>query len=140
MGVVFYYGFTADYGGATDSTFEWWTSGFGAGAGAGALLLGGLAGLVAVLVSWRHRLPLTFVAMPVLMVIGMMAVTPSALREKLTPSTTQRRSVSRTWAWVLVPVHVPSASPRMRSTRSSTSDTSAEVAPAVSVVATERSY
>jgi len=55
----------------------------GADTGAVAVVLVGLAGLVAVLASLQLWMRLTAVAIPVLMVIGMLAVTPAALRENL---------------------------------------------------------
>ena len=83
LGVLVHYGLTAEYGDVTDSALEGLRSGFSAGTGAVALVLVGLAGLVAVLVSLQLWMRLTAVAIPVLMVIGMLAVTPAALREKL---------------------------------------------------------
>lgn len=83
LGVLVHYGLTAEYGDVTDSALEGLSSGFSAGTGAIALVLVGLAGLVAVLVSSQPWMRLTAVAIPVLMVIGMLAVTPAALREKL---------------------------------------------------------
>lgn len=83
LGVLAHYGLTAEYGDVTDSALEGLRSGFSPGTGAVALALVGLAGLVAVLVSSQLWLRLTAVAIPVLMMIGMLAVTPAALREKL---------------------------------------------------------
>jgi hypothetical protein len=83
LGVLVHYGLTAEYGDVTDSALEGLKSGFSAGTGAIALVLVGLAGLIAMLVSSQPWMRLTAVAIPVLMVIGMLAVTPAALREKL---------------------------------------------------------
>jgi hypothetical protein len=83
LGVLVHYGLTAEYGDVTDSALEGLRSGFSAGTGALALVLVGLVGLVAMLVSSQPWMRLTAVAIPVLMVIGMLAVTPAALREKL---------------------------------------------------------
>ena len=83
LGVLVHYGLTAEYGDVTDSALEGLKSGFTAGTGALALVLVGLAGLIAMLVSSQPWMRLTAVAIPVLMVIGMLAVTPAALREKL---------------------------------------------------------
>jgi hypothetical protein len=83
LGVVVHYGLTAEYGDVTDTALEGLRSGFSAGTGAVALLLVGLVALIAVVVSSRRWMRLTAVAIPVLMVIGMLAVTPAALREKL---------------------------------------------------------
>ena len=83
LGVFVHYGLAAEYGDVTDSAVEGLTSAFSAGIGAIALVLVGLPGLVAVVVSPQLWMRLTALAIPVLMVIGMLAVTPSALREKL---------------------------------------------------------
>jgi hypothetical protein len=83
LGVVLHYGLTAEYGDVTDTALEGLRSGFSAGTGAVALLLVGLVALIAVVVSSRRWMRLTAVAIPVLMVIGMFAVTATALREKL---------------------------------------------------------
>jgi len=83
LGVVLHYGLTAEYGDVTDSALEGLRSGFSTGTGAIALVLVGLAALVTALVSSQPWMRLTAMAIPVLMVIGMLAVTPTALREKL---------------------------------------------------------
>lgn len=83
LGVGFHYGLTAEYGDVTDSALEGLRSGFSAGTGEVALVLVGVAALVAVLVSSQRWMRLTEVAIPILMVVGMLAVTPIALREKL---------------------------------------------------------
>ena len=83
LGVLFHYGLTVEYGDVTDSALEGLRSGFSVGTNTMALVLVGLAALVAVLTSSKLWMRLTAVAIPVLMVIGMFAVTPTALREKL---------------------------------------------------------
>jgi hypothetical protein len=83
LGVLVHYGLTAEYGDVTDSALEGLRSGFSAGIGAMALVLVGLAALVAGSVATRPWMRLTALAIPGLMVIGMLAVTPAALREKL---------------------------------------------------------
>ena len=83
LGVLVHYGLTAEYGDVTDSALEGLRSGFSAGIGALALVLVGVAALAAVSVSTRPWMRLTALAVPGLMVVGMLAVTPAALREKL---------------------------------------------------------
>lgn len=83
LGVLFHYGLTAEYGDITDSALEGLRSGFSAGTGGMALVLVGVAALVAVFVSSQLWMRLAAAAIPVLMVVGMLAVTPAALREKL---------------------------------------------------------
>jgi hypothetical protein len=83
LGVLVHYGLTTEYGNVTDSALEGLRSGFSAGIGALALVLVGLAALAAGSVSTRPWMRLTALAIPGLMVVGMLAVTPAALREKL---------------------------------------------------------
>jgi len=99
-GGLVHYGLTAEYGDVTDSALEGLLSGFTAGTGGPALVLVGAAAVAATLISPRLWVRLTAVGTPALMVIGMFAVTPVALRHKLESSTTPRRGASlrRTWA------------------------------------------
>jgi hypothetical protein len=83
LGVVLHYGLTAEYGDVTRSALEGVRTGFSAGTGTLALLLVGLAAVIAALVSSQPWVRLLAVAIPVLMVVGMFAVTPSALNQKL---------------------------------------------------------
>ena len=83
LGVLVHYGLTAEYGDVTDSAIEGLRSGFSAGTGGMALVLVALAALAAGWVSTQLWMRLAALALPVLMVFGMLAVTPSALREKL---------------------------------------------------------
>ena len=83
LGVLVHYGLTAEYGDVTDSALEGLRSEFTVGIGGMALVLVGLPALVAVLVSPQLWMRLTAMAIPGLMVIGMLAVTSTALREKL---------------------------------------------------------
>jgi len=83
LGVVVQYGFTAEYGNITDSPLEGFRWGFSTGIGAVALALVGVVAVVAVLVSSKLGPRLVAVAIPVLMVAGMLAITPFALRHKL---------------------------------------------------------
>ena len=83
LGVLVHYGLTAEYGDITDSALDGWASGFSAGVGGLALALVGAAAVVALAVSSRRWMRLTALAIPVLMVVGMSAVTPAALQKKL---------------------------------------------------------
>lgn len=83
LGVLFHQGFTAEYGDITSSTLEAWWGGFTVGVGGIALVLVGVVAAAAVAVSPRLWMRLTAVALPVLMVLGMLAVTPLALGQKL---------------------------------------------------------
>lgn len=83
LGVLVHYGFIAEYGDITDSTLEGFGSGFSNGIGVMALVLVGAAGLIALRVSARLWMRSSAVVIPVLMVLGMLAVTPAALRQKL---------------------------------------------------------
>ena len=83
LGVLFHYGLTAEYGDVTDSALDGWRSGFTVGIGGVALVLVGVAALAALLVSPRSWMRLTAAGLPLLMVLGMLAVTPAALRQKL---------------------------------------------------------
>jgi hypothetical protein len=79
LGVIVHYGLTAEYGDITDTALE----GLRSGIVGVALVLVGLAALVAALVSSKLWMRLAAVAIPAVMVVGMLAVTPAALREKL---------------------------------------------------------
>lgn len=83
LGVLVHYGFIAEYGDITDSTLEGFGSGFSNGIGELALVLVGAVGLIALRVSARLWMRLSAVVIAVLMVLGMLAVTPAALRQKL---------------------------------------------------------
>jgi len=82
LGVLIHYGLTVEYGDITDSTLEGLKSGFSTGTGGMALIIVGVAALVVVLLSSKW-MRLAAVAIPVLMVVGMLALTPAALRQKL---------------------------------------------------------
>ena len=78
LGVFIAYVFLAEYGDITSSTLDVMTSGF-----VGVpLLLVGAAAVGAVLVSTRPWVRMTAVAIPVLMVAGMLVVIPAALTSK----------------------------------------------------------
>lgn len=83
LGVLFHYGLTVEYGDVTHSALEGLRAGFTVGTGAMALVLVGLVGLVALVLSSRLWMRLLAAAIPLLMVIGMFGLTPAALRKKL---------------------------------------------------------
>ena len=83
LGVLVHYGLTADYGDVTDSALEGLGSGFSVGIATLALVLVALAAGAAALVATRAWLRRAALATPVLMVVGMLAVTPAALAQKL---------------------------------------------------------
>lgn len=83
LGVLLHYGLAAEYGDVTDSTMEGLMSGFSTGTSGVALVIVGVAALVVVSVSPKVWMRQAAVAIPVLMVVGMLVVTPAALRQKL---------------------------------------------------------
>ncbi len=83
FGVLVHYGLTAEYGNIKDSAIEATISGFTTGMGDIALVLVGAVALVAFLVSPSHGMRAAAVLLPIGMVLGMFAVTPAALKEKL---------------------------------------------------------
>ena len=83
LGAVVHYGFTAEYGDITDSAWEGWVSGFSSGVSGMALVIVGTVAVVAASVAsevWMRR---TAIVIPVIMVVGMFALTPPALNQKL---------------------------------------------------------
>jgi hypothetical protein len=83
LGVILHYGLTAEYGDITDSALEGLTSGFSVGVDAVPLVLTGVTGLAAAWVSSTRWVRRAAVVVPVVMVVGMLAVTPAALRHKV---------------------------------------------------------
>ena len=83
LGVLVHYGLTAEYGDVTDSALEGLGSGFSVGIDTLALVLVALAAGAAALAATRAWLRRAALATPVLMVVGMLAVTPAALAQKL---------------------------------------------------------
>jgi hypothetical protein len=83
LGVLFHYGLTVEYGDVTHSALEGLSAGFTAGVNGIALVLVGVFAVCTLLVARGRGMRLTAMAVPVLMVLGMLAVTPAALREKL---------------------------------------------------------
>ncbi|WP_457966660.1 hypothetical protein M1E17_08040 [Arthrobacter sp. D1-29] len=83
LAVLVHYGFMAMYGGVTDTAFEALVWGLTAGpSGLGLALVAVFAGL-GLMLATRRWMRLTAVAIPVLMLIGMFAVTPLALGQKM---------------------------------------------------------
>lgn len=83
LGVLVHYGFTADYGDPTGTVLGEWVSAFSTGVAGTALLVVAISALPAVLVARRGWMRRTALAVPVLMVVGTLAVTPAALQDKL---------------------------------------------------------
>ncbi|MEK0155158.1 hypothetical protein [Arthrobacter oryzae] len=79
LAVLVHYGFMAMYGGVTDTAFEGFTWGLTAGPSGLALSLVMVVVLIGFVLSTRRWMRLTAVAIPVLMLLGMFAVTPAAL-------------------------------------------------------------
>lgn len=82
LGVYVHYSFLAVYGTITDTALQGLAWGFTAGVSSLALIVVVLAAVLALVVSPRWWMRLTAVALPVLMVLGMLVVTPLALRQK----------------------------------------------------------
>jgi len=83
LGVSVHYGLAAEYGDITDSAYEGLVDGFSSGISGLALAIVGVVGVIALAASPTLWTRLTALAIPVLMVIGMYAVTPAALEAKL---------------------------------------------------------
>lgn len=82
LGVLVHYNFLAVYGTITDTALEGLAWGFTAGISLLALIVVILVSVLALVVSSRQWMRLTAAAIPVLMVLGMLAVTPWALQRK----------------------------------------------------------
>jgi hypothetical protein len=82
LGVWIHFGFTSVYGNINDTALE--ALGWGLTSGVSGVVLAGVAvvALIAVVFSPRAWMRLTAVALPILMLLGMLALTPSALRHK----------------------------------------------------------
>lgn len=79
LGVLVHYGFMRVYGDVTGSSFEGFIWGLTAGPSRLALLLVAVFALIGLMLSTRRWMRLTAVAIPVLMLVGMFAVTPLAV-------------------------------------------------------------
>jgi hypothetical protein len=82
LAVLVHHGFTAVYGNVTDTAFEGLTWGLTSGLAGFGLVLVAVVALFGLMLSPRLWMRLTAVAIPVLMLLGMLAVTPSALGQK----------------------------------------------------------
>lgn len=83
LGVLVHYGFTAEYGNPAGSVLEEWVAAFDTGVAGVVLIVVVIAALPAVLVARRGWMRWTALAVPVLMVAGLLAATPAALQHKL---------------------------------------------------------
>lgn len=83
LAVLFHYEFMKMYGDVTGTAFEGFTWGLTAGPSGLALGLVTVVAVIGLVLSRRRWIRLTAVAVPVLTLIGMFAVTPSALGQKL---------------------------------------------------------
>jgi hypothetical protein len=83
LGVVVHFGLTAEYGDINDSAIEGTLAGFTTGVGVLALVLVAVVGLMAFALSPLRSLRVAAVLLPGAMVLGMLAVTPAALGQKL---------------------------------------------------------
>lgn len=83
LAVLVHYSFMAMYGDVTGSAFEGLTWGLTAGPSGLALGLVLVVALIGFVLSTKQWMRLTAVAIPVLMLIGMFAVTPFALGQKM---------------------------------------------------------
>jgi hypothetical protein len=82
LAVLVHYGFLAEYGHATDTAFEGLAWGFTAGPSGVALFLVAVVAVIGLVFSTRRWVQVTAGAIPVLVLLGMLAVTPAALVQK----------------------------------------------------------
>ena len=83
LAVLVHYGFMRIYGDVSGTAFEGFTWGLTAGPSGLALGLVVIVAGIGLMLSTRRWMRLTAVAIPVLMLIGMFAVTPAALGQRL---------------------------------------------------------
>lgn len=83
LAVLVHYEFMRIYGDITGTAFEGFTWGLTAGPSGLAFGLVAVAAVIGFMLSTRRWMRLTAVAIPVLMLVGMFAVTPSALGQRL---------------------------------------------------------
>ena len=83
LAVLVHYEFTRIYGDVTGTAFEGFIWGLTAGPSGLALGLVAVAAIIGFVLSTQRWMRLTAVAIPLLMLVGMFAVTPSALGQKL---------------------------------------------------------
>jgi putative copper export protein len=82
LGMYVHYSFVAEYGRAGDTALEGLGWALTAGLSAVVLAIVAVVALLAVVLSPRRWMRLTAAALPVLMLLGMLALTPSALHQK----------------------------------------------------------
>ncbi len=82
LGVLVHYGFMSVYGDVTGTAFDGLIWGLTAGPAGLALLLVAFVVVIGITLSTRRWMRITAAAVPVLMLIGMFAVTPSALGQR----------------------------------------------------------
>ena len=83
LGVSVHYGVTAEYGDVTNSFWTEFLGGFSTGVSGLALVVLLVAALIAASLAPKVWMRLAAIAIPVLMVVSMLAVTPAALDKKL---------------------------------------------------------
>lgn len=83
LGVLVHYSFLAEYGVITDSAFEGLVWGLTAGLSGAALVVVGVVAVFVVVLSPRLWIRLTALAVPVLMLLAMFALSPVALEQKI---------------------------------------------------------
>lgn len=83
LGVLVHHGFTAEYGIVTDSALEGLVWGLTAGVSGVALVLVAVVAVFPLVLSSRPWMRLMAIAIPVLMLLGMLGLTPLALRQKI---------------------------------------------------------
>jgi hypothetical protein len=82
LGMYVHYSFVAEYGRAGDTAWEGLGWGLTAGLSGVVLAMVAVVALLALVLSPRRWMRLTAAALPVLMLAGMLALTPSALHQK----------------------------------------------------------
>src|SRR5687767_7081846 len=83
LAVLVHYEFMRIYGDVAGTAFEGFTWGLTAGPSGLAFGLVAVAAIIGFMLSTRRWMRLTAMAIPVLMLVGMFTVTPSALGQKL---------------------------------------------------------
>ena len=125
VGVWFHNGMTAEYGDVTELAEDRKAGvAFVIEFGGLALILVVVAALIVVCVRARRWARVAAVAMPILMVVMLIAVTPAALRAKLVSSYSDTPQCVFTGSWNPGPGWMRNASPRRPWSPSSTSGTS----------------
>ncbi len=82
LGLYVHYSFVAEYGRAGDTALEGLGWGLTAGLSGVVLAMGAVVALLALVLSPRRWMRVAAAALPLLMLLGMLALTPSALHQK----------------------------------------------------------